>query len=742
MTVNDTDKFLVNRSGSSYHLEAQNLMAELQDDDLMLVNRSGKSYKATGAEIKESLKPPATVIKPQIIAPADGAGGTVTPETDNIRVWDPLSKELVVEGTKDLALLEPGDAVRQNADVNAGLKYVSLSLESELYSFYDYSQTAHTSVEYAVLNWKDQAFNTSTLNDTKKNGNVGLYVNTAGQYAVFTYSVPNIGDTIEMVYGGAANASSPFTFDFLGDIVEGGTSVTHTNVDKLSQPKFSIVFTTTRKTGRIRVTLGAGSNNAFIHYVEGNDNILPEGTVASISGTTITLSESIGDWSANTGNWAVGPVKTLSDTAPDPSGVPFLGSDFASSDGSLVAGSADWQVTTLADTGYSSIVSEVEKHPDMTDPRPKWTSGALEGETEYRARTKYYAASGEESPWSDDVTFKTAIFKTNSTLRPGNLYVTSTQNGDGDAIPSMTTLPDNADGTKYIDLCACADNTAALLLDTKNNLWVIDSAKTPYDSPDKASVPSRGKVIKIAGGYQPSYKGNALALTDQAELFRGWNLSAGAGGEWDEVVLPGIETSNITSLFSQSYGDAGGIFVEVESGSERQWYTVPSNSKALGAPVKVGAVNAKQIIRIRPISNSGLVWINEDDTLGGDSLNDNGKSNTFVKLINPGFSSTTTYGITTAGDLIGVVNNANVVPLPSGEKCKDVIIPSLNYRSKAFLLGSSGKVYISKNSVDIDNIYTADWAECTDLEGRFGYFGTLSSQAPIVLSHFNLIIPD
>ena len=74
MTVNDTDKFLVNRSGSSYHLEAQNLMAELQDDDLMLVNRSGKSYKATGAEIKGSLKPPAEVIKPQIIAPANGAG--------------------------------------------------------------------------------------------------------------------------------------------------------------------------------------------------------------------------------------------------------------------------------------------------------------------------------------------------------------------------------------------------------------------------------------------------------------------------------------------------------------------------------------------------------------------------------------------------------------------------------------------------------------------------------------------
>ena len=57
MTVNDTDNFLVNRSLTSYQIEAQNLMAELQDDDLMLVNRGGVSYKATGEEIKESLGP-------------------------------------------------------------------------------------------------------------------------------------------------------------------------------------------------------------------------------------------------------------------------------------------------------------------------------------------------------------------------------------------------------------------------------------------------------------------------------------------------------------------------------------------------------------------------------------------------------------------------------------------------------------------------------------------------------------
>ena len=58
-------------------------MAELQDTDLMLVNRGGKSYKATGAEIKDSLNP-SVVTKPQIIAPAEGAGIAIGAESDEI----------------------------------------------------------------------------------------------------------------------------------------------------------------------------------------------------------------------------------------------------------------------------------------------------------------------------------------------------------------------------------------------------------------------------------------------------------------------------------------------------------------------------------------------------------------------------------------------------------------------------------------------------------------------------------
>ena len=81
MTINDTDKFLVNRSSSSYQIQAQN-MAELLDTDLMLVNRGGVSYKATGAEIKDSLGPTGFPNKPSIVAPADGAGMEISAESD------------------------------------------------------------------------------------------------------------------------------------------------------------------------------------------------------------------------------------------------------------------------------------------------------------------------------------------------------------------------------------------------------------------------------------------------------------------------------------------------------------------------------------------------------------------------------------------------------------------------------------------------------------------------------------
>ena len=75
--LQDTDKFLVNRSGNSYQLTTENLMAELLDDDLMLVNRAGVSYKATGLEIKESIDtgPTGSIETPvAVLTPLNGAG--------------------------------------------------------------------------------------------------------------------------------------------------------------------------------------------------------------------------------------------------------------------------------------------------------------------------------------------------------------------------------------------------------------------------------------------------------------------------------------------------------------------------------------------------------------------------------------------------------------------------------------------------------------------------------------------
>ena len=77
-------------------------------------------------------------------------------------------------------------------------------------------------------------------------------------------------------------------------------------------------------------------------------------------------------------------------------------------------------------------------------------------------------------------------------------------------------------------------------------MWVVTD---PRNAPVKSSVATSGKVIKIAGGYLPNYNGNALALTDNGELWRGWDLATG-GGTWTQVLLAGIPTVEIIDLFN------------------------------------------------------------------------------------------------------------------------------------------------------------------------------------------------
>lgn len=61
MPIEGNDELLVNRSGTTYTLEQQNLMAEIQGDDLLLVNRSDTTYKVTGQELIDSVVPDLTL---------------------------------------------------------------------------------------------------------------------------------------------------------------------------------------------------------------------------------------------------------------------------------------------------------------------------------------------------------------------------------------------------------------------------------------------------------------------------------------------------------------------------------------------------------------------------------------------------------------------------------------------------------------------------------------------------------
>ena len=95
MTVEPTDKLLVNRDGSSFYINAEN-MAELRDTDLMLVCRDGYSYKATGKEIKDSTggNPVAPTIGDAVLTgPSSFAGGTFETTLTEYNSGNPIAQQ-------------------------------------------------------------------------------------------------------------------------------------------------------------------------------------------------------------------------------------------------------------------------------------------------------------------------------------------------------------------------------------------------------------------------------------------------------------------------------------------------------------------------------------------------------------------------------------------------------------------------------------------------------------------------
>ena len=95
MPLEGNDELLVNRSGTTYTLEQQNLMAEIQDNDLLLVNRSGATYTATGQELIDSVVPDLEIIVTfvpnipyidEVITVVPNTSGGVEPEGGYVRL--------------------------------------------------------------------------------------------------------------------------------------------------------------------------------------------------------------------------------------------------------------------------------------------------------------------------------------------------------------------------------------------------------------------------------------------------------------------------------------------------------------------------------------------------------------------------------------------------------------------------------------------------------------------------------
>ena len=354
MTVNDTDKFLVNRSGSSYHLEAQNLMAELQDDDLMLVNRSGKSYKATGAEIKESLKPPAEVIKPQIIAPPNGAGTTITP----------ISTEIISVGSFEVIPPSVCEEARQfprgyrtsgvNRDVTKGDWGFQLAGNRKLGPLKlgdDWGTTSDYGDMFMIR------FNSPTL---VVGGRNETYSSTVPMTLVgcddgvnWIFQDHNPGNPVFSDPNTCLRGKQPFKYWGILRSFNNANGPTYVDQEMDGVYSYGALSTTTTE-------LEVRTEEGLSDFVPGSDveqnDGAASGNFGSYAGNKVYITNSTGTWTPNDGKYIVGPTVT-DPNAPDPSGVNFVGSNFVSSDGSLVEGSADWQVTTLADTGYSSIVS-------------------------------------------------------------------------------------------------------------------------------------------------------------------------------------------------------------------------------------------------------------------------------------------------------------------------------------------------------------------------------------------------
>ena len=266
MTVEPTDKLLVNRDGSSFYINAEN-MAELRDTDLMLVCRDGYSYKATGKEIKDSTgggNPVAPTIGDAVLTgPSSFAGGTFETTLTEYNSGNPAAQQSL-----KAKVVGPYAVVGETSPITdvagPGSADINIAGTGPFYL----SGTGDSSADYSLV--ASQSWFNADVNDPAKQGagandNSGIRITDISETITCTYSNSSPGTAIAIVFGNASVSTGDRTVVASGDIQGGSVSAT-SDAAKTDIPKGS--FGTFLQSGTAGTfTINTTTSYGFIFYI-------------------------------------------------------------------------------------------------------------------------------------------------------------------------------------------------------------------------------------------------------------------------------------------------------------------------------------------------------------------------------------------------------------------------------------------------------------------------------------------
>ena len=365
MTVENTDLFLVSRSGTNYSIESQNLMARLEDNDLMLVSRDGINYKVTGLDVKNSIG-----IGGNDLVPSSPPFGSVT--------------------TLDTDFSSDGRIGFSTDGVNY---YISTSIPINTTYYVDW---------------------TSGIN-TIPHGSTYISTITSYYSDIDTTTTTTFSIVVDKLPGSISLGSST-----------GTTPLTFYEADTLYPSEFnaptSIWVSTNSSSAQLQVGRGGwftAPTSPDTNFVSPNEELLLRHQTLAGSETVTTTTLYVGYGSAFgenvsssfiTTNEAVG-VNTPSITSPtdgatdvNPNSLTVVSSAYSTFGAAGTHVSSDWEIAS--DSGFTSIVDSLSA---STSNLESWTRTYTAPATFY-VRTRHRSANGYVSGWSAGSEFTTSVY--------------------------------------------------------------------------------------------------------------------------------------------------------------------------------------------------------------------------------------------------------------------------------------------------------------------------------------------